>query len=305
MPGDTYKGVTRMQKVLGSKRNIILFCAPAAILFFSLVIYPIFYIFYLAFQKTDGISYSEFAGWDNYRQIFEESYFSNANWKSLGLAVFALFGIAVLGTLIAFLTCGLKRRIQSFYKTSYLIPFVLSISVISQLWLSIYHSEWGVLNKLLEFLHLDFLKKSWLSDQNTAMICVAIVGMWWVLGMTILLVYTGIMAVPESYYEAAKIDGANFWQISRYITFPLCKNIIKTCIIINTIGGFYTFPQVYVMTKGGPGDLTMTVMMLIYREAFSNARLGLSCAIAAITILESIVILAIINFLIRDQEVEL
>ena len=305
MPGDTYKGVTRMQKVLGSKKNIILFCAPAAILFFSLVIYPIFYIFYLAFQKTDGISYSEFAGWDNYRQIFEESYFSNANWKSLGLAVFALFGIAVLGTLIAFLTCGLKRRIQSFYKTSYLIPFVLSISVISQLWLSIYHSEWGVLNKLLEFLHLDFLKKSWLSDQNTAMICVAIVGMWWVLGMTILLVYTGIMAVPESYYEAAKIDGANFWQISRYITFPLCKNIIKTCIIINTIGGFYTFPQVYVMTKGGPGDLTMTVMMLIYREAFSNARLGLSCAIAAITILESIVILAIINFLIRDQEVEL
>lgn len=122
--------------------------------------------------------------------------------------------------------------------------------------------------------------------------------------MTILLVYTGIMAVPESYYEAAKIDGANFFQISRYITLPLCKNIIKTCIIINTIGGFYTFPQVYVMTKGGPGDLTMTVMMLIYREAFSNSRLGLSCAIASITILESIVILAVIHFLIRDQEVE-
>ncbi len=293
-----------MQKILGSKRNIFLFCAPAALLFFTLVIYPIFYIFYLAFQKTDGISFSEFAGWNNYRQVFTEGYFANANWKSLGLAIFATFGIAILGTLIAFLTCGLKSRIQKFYKTAYLIPFVLSISVISQLWLSIYHTEWGVLNKLLDFFHLSSLKTSWLSDQKTAMICVAIVGMWWVLGMTILLVYTGIMAVPESYYEAAKIDGANFLQISRYITLPLCKNIIKTCIIINTIGGFYTFPQVYVMTKGGPGDLTMTVMMLIYREAFSNSRLGLSCAIASITILESIVILAVINFLIRDQEVE-
>lgn len=294
-----------MKKTLGSKRNIILFCAPASIMFFTLVIYPIFYIFYLAFQKTDGISFSEFVGWDNYRQIFEESYFMNANWKSLGLAIFATFGIAILGAAIAFLTCGLKRRVQTFYKTSYLIPFVLSISVISQLWLSIYHTEWGVLNKLLDFFHLSFLKTSWLSDQKTAMICVAIVGMWWVLGMTILLVYTGIMAVPESYYEAAKIDGANFWQVSRYITYPLCKNIIKTCVIINTIGGFYTFPQVYVMTKGGPGDLTMTVMMLIYREAFSNSRLGLSCAMAAITILESVVILIVINLIFKDQEVEL
>ncbi|MCI9297521.1 MAG: sugar ABC transporter permease [Lachnospiraceae bacterium] len=293
-----------MQKILGSKKNIFIFCAPAAILFFTLVIYPIFYIFYLALRKTDGISFNEYAGLSNYRQIFEESYFMNANLKSLGLAVFATLGIALLGTVIAFLTCGLKRRVQRFYKTSYLIPFVLSISVISQLWLSIYHSEWGVLNRLLEFFHLSSLRRAWLSDQNTAMICVAIVGMWWVLGMTILLVYTGIMAVPGSYYEAAKIDGANFWQVSGYITFPLCKNIIKTCVIINTIGGFYTFPQVYVMTKGGPGDLTMTVMMLIYREAFSNARLGLSCAIAAVTILESVVILAVINFLIRDQETE-
>lgn len=294
-----------MQKVLGSKRNIFIFCAPAAILFFSLVIYPIFNIFYLAFRKTDGISYDEFAGFGNFVQIFEEGYFANANWKSLGLAVFATFGIAILGTVIAFLTCGLRPKIQKFYKTAYLIPFVLSISVISQLWLSIYHSEWGVLNKLLDFLHLSSLKTSWLSNQKTAMICVAIVGMWWVLGMTILLVYTGIMAIPESYYEAAKIDGANFWQVSRYITLPLCKNIIKTCIIINTIGGFYTFPQVYVMTKGGPGDLTMTVMMLIYREAFSNTRLGISCAIAAMAILESIVILAVINFVVRDQEVEM
>lgn len=294
-----------MQKVLGSKRNIFIFCAPAAILFFSLVIYPIFNIFYLAFRKTDGISYDEFVGFGNFTQIFEEGYFANANWKSLGLAIFATFGIAILGTVIAFLTCGLKPRIQRFYKTAYLIPFVLSISVISQLWLSIYHSEWGVLNKLLDFLHLSSLKTSWLSNQNTAMICVAIVGMWWVLGMTILLVYTGIMAIPETYYEAAKIDGANFWQVSRYITLPLCKNIIKTCIIINTIGGFYTFPQVYVMTKGGPGDLTMTVMMLIYREAFSNTRLGMSCAIAAMTILESIVILAVINFIVRDQEIEM
>lgn len=293
-----------MQKVLGSKRNIFIFCAPAAVMFFSLVIYPIFYIFYLSFQKTDGISFSEFAGWGNYELMLSEGYFMNANWKSLGLAIFATVGIAILGTVIAFLTCGLKPRIQRFYKTSYLIPFVLSISVISQLWLSIYHSEWGVLNKLLDILHLSSLKTSWLSNQNTAMICVAIVGMWWVLGMTILLVYTGIMAVPDSYYEAAKIDGANFWQISRYITLPLCKNIIKTCIIINTIGGFFTFPQVYVMTKGGPGDLTMTVMMLIYREAFSNYRMGLSCAMAAVTILESVVILLIINFLIRDQEVE-
>ena len=162
------KGVVQMKRVLGRKRNIILFCAPAGILFLSLVIYPIFNIFYLALQKTDGISFREFAGLNNFRQLFEENYFINANWKSLGLALFATVGIALLGTVIAFLTCGLKTRVQRFYKTSYLIPFVLSISVISQLWLSIYHSEWGVLNKLLDFLHLSSWKTSWLSNQHTA-----------------------------------------------------------------------------------------------------------------------------------------
>ena len=112
------KGVVQMKRVLGRKRNIILFCAPAGILFLSLVIYPIFNIFYLALQKTDGISFREFAGLNNFRQLFEENYFINANWKSLGLALFATVGIALLGTVIAFLTCGLKTRVQRFYKTS-------------------------------------------------------------------------------------------------------------------------------------------------------------------------------------------
>jgi ABC-type sugar transport system permease subunit len=293
-----------MNKVLGNKWSILVFCTPAGILLFSLVYYPIVNIFRLAMYKSDGVSVNDFIGLKNFVQLLNDGYFLRANWRSLFMAVFATLGIAALGTVIAFITSGLAPGVQSFYKTSYLIPFFLSISVIAQLWLSIYHAQWGILNTLLEKLGLSIFRTSWLTNNKTAVVCIALVGMWWVLGMTILLVYTGIQAVPVSLYEAARIDGANFWQISRYITYPICKNVIKLCITINTIGGFYCFPQVYVMTRGGPGDMTMTVMMLIYREAFSNLRVGLSCSMAAISILESVVILVIINLLMHDPKID-
>ena len=120
-------------------------------------------------------------------------------------------------------------------------------------------------------------------------------------GMDLLLAYSGIKAIPESYFEAAQIDGATFFQTVRHITLPLLKDISKMCFIVSATGGLYTFPQVYIMTGGGPGDLTQTVMMYMYRQAFSNQRYGLAGAVAIIAITETCVILAVINFMFREK----
>jgi multiple sugar transport system permease protein/raffinose/stachyose/melibiose transport system permease protein len=256
----------------------------------------------MSFQKTDGLTPATFIGFKNYIQLFTDSAFKKANWASIGLCVLAVIFNAMLGIAVAILLCTLGKRIQKILRTAFLIPLVLSISVISQLWLTVYHADWGLLNEFLKKIGLGFLQNQWLINEKTAMICIAIVGMWWMFGMDLLLAYSGVKSIPESYYEAAEIDGADFLHTTRYITLPLLKDVAKVCFTISAIGGLYTFPQVYIMTGGGPGDLTQTVMMYMYRQAFSNQRYGLAAAVAVIAIFETCIILALIGRMFREHK---
>ena len=291
-----------MKKILENKWYITILCAPALILFTLFVLYPLCTIIIMSFQKTDGLTPATFIGFKNYIQMFTDSAFKKANWASIGLCVLAVIFNAMLGIAVAIILCTLGKRIQKILRTAFLIPLVLSISVISQLWLTVYHADWGLLNEFLKKIGLGFLQNQWLINEKTAMICIAIVGMWWMFGMDLLLAYSGVKSIPESYYEAAEIDGADFLHTTRYITLPLLKDVAKVCFIISATGGLYTFPQVYIMTGGGPGDLTQTVMMYMYRQAFSNQRYGLAAAVAVIAIFETCIILALIGRMFREHK---
>jgi multiple sugar transport system permease protein/raffinose/stachyose/melibiose transport system permease protein len=275
-----------MNTVLGNKRNIVILCLPAMLLLVLFVIYPLFQIGMMSFQKTDGLSPTVFYGFANYRKLFGDEPFIRANLQSIGLCFLAIVFNAMLGVFIAILLNGLSKKAQKIIRTTYILPMVLSVSVISQLWLSIYHADWGLLNTFLRTIGLSSLTNQWLINPNTAMLCVAIVGMWWMFGMDLLLAFSGIKAIPETVYEAAELDGCSFRQMTVHITLPLIKNITLTCVIISATGGLFTFPQVYIMTGGGPGDLTQTIMMYMYRQAFSNQRYGLGAAVAVIAIIE-------------------
>lgn len=291
-----------MKKVLGNKLYICILCAPAVILLAAFVLYPMINIVVMAFEKTNGLTPAVFNGIDNFKQLFLDEAFIKANISSLALCILAVVFNAMLAIAVSILLCTLGERTQKILRTAFIIPLVLSISVISQLWLTIYHADWGLLNQFLDMIGLGFLQNEWLINSNTAMICIAIVGMWWMFGMHLLLSYSGIKAIPESYFEAAQLDGAGFLDTVRYITLPLLKNVSKTCITISAIGGLFTFPQVYIMTGGGPGDLTQTVMMYMYRQAFSNQRFGLAAAVGVVVILETCVILGIIGFLFKKSK---
>ena len=136
------------------------------------------------------------------------------------------------------------------------------------------------------------------------MICVAVVGMWQYFGFQVLLAYAGLKSIPDNYYEAAKIDGANFFQISKSITLPLMSEVIKVMLIISTVGGLYTFPQVIIMTGGGPGDTTQTIMMYIYKNVFSNQRFGYGSAVSSLVIIETFIILLIVNKFLAKEKLE-
>ena len=288
-----------MKKVLGNKLYICLFCAPAAILLIAFVFYPLANIVIMSLQKTNGLTRPVFIGIDNFMRLFQEEGFLKANFASIGLSLLAVIFNAMLTIAVSILLCTLSPGIQKFLRTAFIIPLVLSISVISQLWLTVYHADWGLLNYILEKIGLGFLQTSWLGNPKTAMICIAVVGMWWAFGMDLLMAYSGIRAIPESYFEAAQLDGAGFFNTVRYITLPLLRNVAKTCITLSAIGGMFTFPQVYIMTGGGPGDMTQTVMMYMYKQAFSNQRYGMAAAVGMIVIAETCVILGIIGWLFK------
>ena len=288
-----------MKKVLGNKKYIFLMCAPALFLLAAFVIYPIINIVIMSFQKTNGLIPAKFIGIENFIQIFQDEAFLKANVASLGLCILAVIFNAILAIVVSILLCTLGKRTQKILRTAFVIPLVLSISVISQLWLTIYHADWGLLNHFLDFIGLGFFQNEWLINPKTAMICIAVVGMWWMFGMDLLMAYSGIKAIPESYFEAAQLDGAGFFNTVRYITLPLLRDVAKPCVTISAIGGLFTFPQVYIMTGGGPGDLTQTVMMYMYKQAFSNQRYGMASAVGIIVILETCVILGGISWMFK------
>lgn len=277
--------------IFAKKTNIFILIAPALLLLSVFVGYPFIQIIIMSFQKTDGLSPATFIKFGQYKKIFADSAFWRANLASLWLCLLAIIFNAVFGVFIAIILKELSNKIQKFCRTSYIMPMVLSVAVISQLWLAVYQADWGILNAFLHLVKLDCLQNQWLSNPHTAIICVAIVGMWWMFGMDFLMAYSGINNIPKQFYEAAKLDGASKFQIAIHVTIPLLKNVIKTCFIISATGGFFTFPQIYIMTGGGPGDLTQTIMIYMYRQAFSNQRYGRAAAVALIAIIETCIIL--------------
>jgi multiple sugar transport system permease protein/raffinose/stachyose/melibiose transport system permease protein len=293
-----------MRAILENKKYIFIFTFPALLLFFVFVIFPIFNTFYLGMQDTDGIRPPEFVGFANFVRAFEDPQFIKSNWMSIGLALLCIICDAIIAVLVAIVLTIFKPRFQKYTRTAFLIPMVLSVTVISELWKAIYNGDWGLLNKLLDFIGLDQFQTTWLANEKTAIICVAIVGMWQFFGLYVMLAFAGIKQIPDTYYEAAQIDGAGFWRATIYITLPLLRDVIKLTVIMALVGGLYTFPQVYVMTKGGPGNMTMTIMMYIYKNVFNNQYYGYGSALAGLVIIETFILLFFINKVFTKEKIE-
>lgn len=294
-----------MKTPFSNKWAVLLFSLPALVLFTVFVIYPIAQSLALGFTDSDGISAPRFVGLANFAKALGDRHLRDANLRSLGLAALAVLFNACAGIAVAILMSRLGEKSQRFFRTSFLLPLVLSTTVISQLWLTVYDADWGMLNEFLGRIGLASLQRRWLIDSGTAMICVAIVGMWQYFGYLTLLAYAGLNAIPKEYKEAALMDGAGFLRTTFRITLPLMAETIKICLTVSVVGGLFTFPQVYVMTGGGPGRMTQTAMMFIYTTVFSSQRFGYGCAVSSLVILETVAALLLINGLVARKRMEL
>lgn len=295
-----------MKKALSNKWTIAFFMLPAFIIFTVFVIYPLFPEVKMSLYEFNGLSYGDFVGLDNYKATLSDPRFWTACLNSLKVVIVGVgFGVPCEILLALVLDRVISKTSKTIYKLFAFFPAVLSVTVISQLWLAIYNSEWGLINSFLRSVGLGSLQQLWLGDSNLAIWSIGFAFIWQYLGINSMIIYAGIKTIPESYYEAALLDGAGFWDISFKITIPLLSEIIRYIIVVSFLGSIGEFARIKIMTAGGPGVATRTIIYQLYQKTFADANFGEGCAIGLMFLLFCSAIVMIINwFYSRKERVE-
>jgi len=268
--------------VTNKKRNntlAYLFFLPFGLFFVIFKIYPFIRSLYLGFFKWDIFGSPEFIGLENFYTLFGTDKFWEALWHTLYFTILTVPPLVIIGFLIAILLNS-KIKFVGFFRAGFYIPYILSITVISLMWKLMFNETFGIVNKITSIFGIESI--NWLNDPSYAMPAVAFATIWWTLGFNIILYLSAIQQIPDSYYEAATLDGANSWQKLIHITVPLIKSTHILVIILQIIYSLQIFGQVYIMTGGGPGGTTRTLVQYIYENGFKYFKMGYAQANAAV-----------------------
>lgn len=292
-----------MKKIYSNKLHIVLFLAPAVLLFVGILIAPIFMSGYYSFFDWNGMGEKTFLGLENYKELFTSDNigFMKALKNTILLAFFSVLLQLPLALFLA-LILGKGRKGERGFLSIYFLPVLISTVVIGQLWLKIYNPEYGILTMTLKKLGLDSLNHIWLGDEKTALWCAFVPILWQYVGYHMLLLYAGIKSVPPEYREAAMIDGANERQVNRFIVLPYIKPILKISTIFAVTGSFKSFDLIYVLTNGGPLHATEVPSTLMISMLFTRNRYGMGSTIATLLIFLCFAAALLIGYIFREKE---
>ncbi|OYT17447.1 MAG: sugar ABC transporter permease [Bacteroidetes bacterium 4572_77] len=235
------------------------------------ITFPIVFSIFLTVHKWNIISPMEYIGFDNFIKLFYDRLF----WKAIGnTLVFLIIHIPLQIVVALSLAYFLNQKLflKGFFRAAFFLPVVISGVVVTMLWQQLYSFDTGIINELL--VNIGLPRVAWLTDSRIAMVSIAIMATWKNVGLYVILFLVGLQSVPERYYEAADVEGANSWQKFRYITLPAINPTIFMVTILSTIGGFGLFIEPYIMTGGGPLNSTLSAMLYIYKQAFEYYHMG-------------------------------
>jgi len=210
---------------------------------------------------------------------------------------FYTFGVVPLwlakALLVTVLIYPFHKSIRTFYKTIFYIPHVSSTVIIAMIWLWIFNPSFGLLDYFVRSLGINPVV--WLGNKATAMPSLILMQVIMGGGSTIVLLSAAMSSIPEYYFEAAELEGANSWSIFYKITLPLLKPAILYVLVMGTVANFQTFSNIYIMTQGGPDFSTITVAYLVYETAFKSYNLGLASSMSVVMFF-ALSLLAVIQF---------
>ncbi|AZS39272.1 L-arabinose transport system permease protein AraP [Microbacterium oxydans] len=300
MPEPQSPGIRRRRRSPGaSPWWALVFLGPTALGIAVFYLWPTVRTLIISFTKSGPFGGAEWVGLDNYTRLFQDPELIGALRNTAIYTVIALIGIPLAVGIAALLnTTGLKGR--SAYRTLYFIPVVTMPAAIALVWRMIYNGDYGVLNAALAAVGIE--GRSWLTDPNTALIAIAVVGIWAGLGTNIVIFLAGLQGIPDTIMEAADLDGAGPVRKFFSITIPLLSPSIFFVSVISVIGALQVFDLIYMMLgRSNPAmPNTRTVVYLFYEAGFLDNDRGYAAAVAFL-LLMIILILTIVQFRLQKK----
>lgn len=281
------------------------FLIPALAFFLILWIYPVLQLFYYSITDFNGVNYDyDFVGLKNYVKVLSNGTLVNSMKNTLIYAVVSVVLSNILGLGIAMIL-NTKIRLKGLFRTCAYFPALFSAIVVGFIWSYVYMPSSGMIASLINLLGGSGAAFNPLGNYKTALIAICLVEVWKGFGTTMIIYLAGLQTVDESLLEAGRIDGCTEWQLFRKIKLPLISSTVTINVILSVIAGLKAFDYSFIMTNGGPGKSTKTLMFQVYETAFTDQKMGRASAFSVLAFAFIILITVIMLAYMNKREVEL
>ena len=289
------RAVSKRQRTVKAAVEGYLYLVPTLVILLIFVYLPVFTSFNLSLNRIAPFgNQMRFVGLDNYGRLLTDSDY----WNSVQVTLIFTLGTVIIGLILAVaLAVALAypvRHLSGLHRLLIFVPVVISSAVAGVLFRWLYHPVVGYLNYWLTFVGID--GPNWLADKDWALTAVIIATIWRQLGFNVIIALAGVQNIDPIFYDAAKVDGANAWHRFRNVTLPLLSPTLFFLLIINIINSFQTFGEIHILTEGGPGQATNTLVYAIFFDAFvGTPQRGIASAQAYMLAL-MVIVLSLIQF---------
>lgn len=249
------------------------FLAPFFTLFGVFMVYPLFDSIRLSTYNVRGMRHQTFVGFENIERLLSDPLFWTALWNTAYFALGSLLLQLPVALALALLLSNARLKGRNLFRLSFFSPVLISGVFIAVIFYLLYDRRYGLVNKVLGF------EIQWLQDPDLVMPALVLAGVWRWAGFNMVYFLAGLQSIRQELYEAAAVDGAGPWQSFVHVTIPALKPVIAFVVITSMIGSFQLFDLPYVLTEGGPGNASMTMVMYLYKHGFEFINLGYAATI--------------------------
>ena len=253
----------------------LLFALPALIVLFMLIAYPVTYTGWLSVTNDQG----QYTGLQNFADVLRPRVTTQALWNTLFWVSGSIFFQVVLGVATAIL---LNQNFagRALVRSITLIPWVIPGIVAATTWAWMFHTEFGIINYMLTSTGVIEESMGWLTRGNTVMPAMIAINVWKLFPFVAIMVLAGLQSIPPELYEAARIDGANYWHEVRHVMLPQVRPVITAVTLLLVIWALNAITIIYAITKGGPANRTLITPIQIFRLAFENVEFNQAAALS-------------------------
>jgi len=245
--------------------------------------------------EVEGVKYN-FIGLENYKKILYDELFSRSLNVTLLFSIVCVIVELILGLVLALAVIGIRGSMV--LRTIFVMGMMLPPVTVALIWRTLLSSDFGIVNYILTL--LGFMPVNWLGDSIMAVVSIIIVDIWHWTGFVFLIIFAGLVSLPIEPFEAAKVDGASSWQTFKFITLPLMRSTLLVAALFRMIDILQAFPEIWLLTYGGPSFATTILNILVYLISFQWFNWGYASAVSLILLFLSIA-LAILNWRISKR----